>query len=310
MAFFVKCMFFTRNARQSLKWNRLVKLKRLPKWVGALCLLWASSGVFAQSLPVSVLKQVEASATELGGARIGVAVYNANTDQTWQYHGNERFPLTSTFKALACAAALKKGELDTKIEIKADELDSYAPVTKDKVGQSLTVKQLCDAAMAWSDNTAGNLVLRFVGGPQGLTKFLRNSGDDVTMMSRWEPELNEGKPGDIRDTTTPMAINQTLRTLLSGKALDQSAQAQLLSWLESDKVADGLIRSVLPSGWKIGDRTGAGGYGSRAIIAQLMPPSEKPITVAIYLTQTQASMAERNKAIADIGQSIIRAIEK
>jgi beta-lactamase class A len=272
------------------------------------CLTSLSCAVVASPLPASVLSQVQTASRTLDGARIGLSVYNANTDQSWQYNGNERFPLTSTFKALACAAALDKGELSTSIEIKADELDSYAPVTKKFVGQSLTVKQLCDAAMAWSDNTAGNLVLGYVGGPDGLTKFLRRAGDKTTQMSRWEPALNEGTPGDTRDTTTPIAINKTLRTLLFGDVLTASERIQLMTWLESDKVADGLIRSVLPKNWRIGDRTGAGGYGSRAIIAVLLPPNKKPITVSIYLTETKASMSERNEAIARIGQSIIEAI--
>ncbi len=268
-----------------------------------------SATVLAAPLPGSILSQINSVSQSLGGAHIGVAVYNANTQQLWEYNGNTRFPLTSTFKALACAAALNKGGLSTPINIKADELDSYAPVTKKFVGQSLTVKQLCDAAMEWSDNTAGNLVLGYVGGPKGLTAFLRHAGDKTTLMSRWEPELNEAKPGDIRDTTTPVAINQTLQTLLFGDVLTKSDRAQLLAWLESDKVADGLIRSVLPKDWKIGDRTGAGGYGSRAIIAVLLPPKSQPITVSIYLTGTKASMSERNDAIAKIGQSIIDVIK-
>ncbi len=285
-----------------------LKLNRIFHGVVFGCLTVLSCVAVASPLPSTVFSQVQASAQALGGARIGVSVYNANTDQTWEYHGETRFPLTSTFKALACAAALDKGDLSTPIEIKADELDSYAPVTKKYVGQSLTVKQLCDAAMEWSDNTAGNLVLRYVGGPQGLTEFLRRAGDSTTIMSRWEPELNEAKPGDIRDTTTPIAINKTLRTLLFGDVLTTAERTQLLTWLESDKVADGLIRSVLPKDWKIGDRTGAGGYGSRAIIAVLLPPHQKPITVAIYLTETKASMSERNEAIADIGHAIIQAL--
>lgn len=75
-----------------------------------------------------------------------------------------------------------------------------------------------------SDNTAGNLLLEIVGGPTGLTQFLRKIGDNVTNMNRWEPELNKALPGDIRDTTTPEAIASTLSKLLMGEVLSEHSK--------------------------------------------------------------------------------------
>lgn len=181
---------------------------------------------------------------------------------------------------------------------------------KKHINETMTISQLCDATMSWSDNTAANLILRAIDGPKGLTEFLRKMEDETTNLSRWEPELNQATPGDVRDTTTPLAINHTLRELLYGDVLNSEQQRQLLTWMEGDKVADDLLRSVLPKGWKIGDKTGYGGHGSRGIIASLLPPNSKPIVVSIYLTENTASLAELNKAIAQIGDSIIKHFEQ
>jgi len=62
------------------------------------------------------------------------------------------------------------------------------------------------AAIEHSDNTAANLLLRTVGGPAAVTAYLRALGDPVTRLDRNEPALNEAKPGDVRDTTTPSAL--------------------------------------------------------------------------------------------------------
>ncbi|MEX6508620.1 hypothetical protein [Jiella sp. M17.18] len=73
----------------------------------------------------------------------------------------------------------------------------------------------------------------------------------------------------------------------------------------ADQVAGPLLRSVLPEGWRIADRSGAGGHGTRGIIAVIWPPKAKPLVAAIYITGTNASMDERNHAIAEIGKSLV-----
>ncbi|WP_205690492.1 serine hydrolase, partial [Poseidonibacter lekithochrous] len=84
---------------------------------------------------------------------------------------------------------------------------TYSPVTEKWIGKRFTPKQACDATMTFSDNTAANIVLHAVGGPEQLTEFLRRRvGDSTTRLDRTEPTLNEAKLNDPRDTTTPIAI--------------------------------------------------------------------------------------------------------
>lgn len=170
----------------------------------------------------------------------------------------------------------------------------------------MTVGELCDAAITMSDNTAANLLLTAIGGPQGLTAFLRTTGDRVTRLDRWEPELNEALPGDKRDTTTPENMAQTLRQLLTGKILTTTSQQQLTHWMVTDKVAGPLLRSVLPAGWFIADKTGAGARGSRGIVAALGPDGKPSRIVVIYITESRATMEARNRQIAGIGATLIQ----
>ncbi|EIW8701052.1 class A beta-lactamase, partial [Klebsiella pneumoniae] len=147
--------------------------------------------------------------------------------------------------------------------------------------------------------------LATVGGPAGLTAFLRQIGDNVTRLDRWETELNEALPGDARDTTTPASMAATLRKLLTSQRLSARSQRQLLQWMVDDRVAGPLIRSVLPAGWFIADKTGASERGARGIVALLGPNNKAERIVVIYLRDTPASMAERNQQIAGIGAALI-----
>ncbi|GIU31961.1 beta-lactamase [Shewanella sp. MBTL60-007] len=215
----------------------------------------------------------------------------------------------STFKTLACAKMLQDSDRDildisTMAPVKSDELIAWSPITKNMVGSSITIENACEATMKTSDNTAANIVLKHIGGPQGVTAFLRLIGDKVTQLDRFEPELNQAKADDLRDTTTPNAMNKTLYHILFEDVLAQNSKKQLKEWMQGNTVSDSLLRSVLPKGWSIADRSGAGANGSRGITAAIWTDEREPLIISIYLTQTNLSMPERNQVINEIGKAI------
>ncbi|WP_394355451.1 MULTISPECIES: class A beta-lactamase [unclassified Meridianimarinicoccus] len=269
----------------------------------------ADSAAAEDPLRLSVL-DVE---TRIGG-RIGVAMTDLAGAWIWTHHADDRFPLSSTFKSLLCGVILRRvdaGEdtLERRIHYAAADLVAYSPVTERHVETGMTVGDLCKATITISDNTAGNLLLATIGGPEGFTRALRDLGDATTRLDRWETDLNEGAPGDPRDTTTPRAALTTLKALLFGDALTQASRRQLADWMIADEVADDLLRASLPDGWVIGDKTGAGGFGSRSILAVIWPDGAQPVLVAIYLTENDADMSERNAAIAGIGAAMVAALQ-
>lgn len=272
-------------------------------------LLITSAFSLAQADPL--LEAVKAVEQRLD-ARIGVALYDSATGETWEYKGDNRFPMTSTFKTLACAALLAKADsgaadLDQRVTFGKDDLVTYSPVTERRTGgPGMSLGELCEATMATSDNTAANLVLNAIGGPSSVTGFVRGLGDTITRLDRTETTLNEATPGDPRDTTTPNAMVDNLRKLVLGDTLSDSSRDTLISWLRGNRVSDNLLRATVPQDWKIGDRSGAGGYGSRSITAVLWPPNRKPLVLAIYITETGATFDERNSAIADIGRVVVK----
>ncbi|MFC6380586.1 RTG family carbenicillin-hydrolyzing class A beta-lactamase [Psychrobacter glacincola] len=261
----------------------------------------------------SILGSVTNAETELG-ARIGLAVHDLETGKRWEYKSNERFPLSSTFKTLACANVLQRVDLgkermDRVVRFSESNLVTYSPVTEKHVGKKgMSLAKLCQATLSTSDNSAANFILQAIGGPKALTKFLRSIGDDTTRLDRWETELNEAVPGDKRDTTTPIAMVATLEKLLIDETLSVKSRQQLESWLKGNEVGDALFRKGVPSDWIVADRTGAGGYGSRAITAVMWPPNRKPIVAALYITETDASFEERNAVIAKIGEQIAKTV--
>ena len=249
-------------------------------------------------------------------ARIGMAVVNAQGEMMFGYRQDERFPLTSTFKVLACAALLDKlqqtgGSLDEHVTIKPSELLDYAPITKHYLAPAtLSLRMLCAAAVSYSDNTAGNRILAYLGGPEAITHYMRRMGDEVTRLDRVEPTLNEATPGDARDTSSPAKMAAGLQKILTSSSLSPAYRETLTTWMREDKVGDALLRAALPTDWVIADKTGAGGHGSRAIIAAVYPPKQPPFYVAMYITQTTAPMKTADATIAATGKRLFASLSE
>ncbi|QJP12805.1 class A beta-lactamase [Starkeya sp. ORNL1] len=241
------------------------------------------------------------------GGRLGVTIIDTADGTRAGYRADERFPMCSTFKALAAAAVLArvdagKEQLDRIIRYAKSDLVTYSPTTEKHVADGMTLAALCEATITLSDNTAGNLLLANIGGPKGLTAYVRTLGDTMTRLDRNEPTLNEAKPGDPRDTTTPAAMAATLQRLVLGDSLSPASRQQLADWLVATKTGDERLRAGVPTGWRVGDKTGTGANNTANDIGVLWPPNRAPIVVTAYLTGARAAMPVRNAAIAEVGR--------
>lgn len=260
--------------------------------------------------PVKLLADLEASS----GGRLGVAVYDLQTRRRYSHRGQERFPMCSTFKLVAAAAVLAlvdKGqeELGRAVVYPTSALKPYSPVTEDHVGPpGLTLAQLCEAAVTVSDNTAGNLILQAVGGPEGLTAWIRSQGDKTTRLDRWEVELNSAIPGDVRDTTSPDAMLYLVERLVLGGALSPASRDRLAGWMVANTTGDKRLRAGLPAGWRVGDKTGSGDNRTTNDVAVVWPPGRKPLVISAYLTGGPKENDARNAVLASVGRIVAAAL--
>jgi len=244
-------------------------------------------------------------------ARLGVYAIDTGTGRTIAYRPDERFAYTSTFKALAAGAVLLTSsieELDATITYSGDDLVTYSPVTEKHVSTGMTLREISDAAVRYSDNTAGNLLLKQLGGPDGFEAILRQIGDTVTEADRYETELNEAVPGDVRDTSTPRALAGSLRAFAVGDALPEDKRSILNDWLRRNTTGDELIRAAVPEGWTVGDKTGAGEYGTRNDIGVVWPPNGDPIVMAILSSRDKKDSGYDNALIARAAKAALDAL--
>ena len=244
------------------------------------------------------------------GGRLGVVAVNSGTGARIAHRSNERFPMCSTFKVLLVGAVLSRVDsgaehLDRHIFYGTADLLEYAPVTKANVRLGfMSVRALCQAAIEYSDNTAANLLLRTLGGPDYVTTYARSLGDSRTRLDRNEPGLNAAVPGDERDTTTPAAMVANLQKLLTGSVLFPPSHRALKSWLMGCATGTNCIRAGVPAGWRVGDKTGSGAHATRNDIAVLYRPNRAPMLVAAYYTGSSTSSDARDEVLAEVGRIV------
>lgn len=218
------------------------------------------------------------------GVRLGAWARDTGTGAAVGYRAGERFPMCSTYKVLAAAAVLHRG-------------DSAA--LSQRLGQE---------AVSYSDNTAGNLLLSQLDGPAGVTAYARSLGDQVTRLDRTEPTLNQARPGDSRDTTSPQAIGTDYEAIVLGTALSPANRALITQWLKDAATGGGRIRAAVPAGWAVGDKTGTGGYGTDNDIAILWPPRRSPIVLAVMSTRSTPAAPPDNALVATTARTVLAAL--
>ncbi|QIG07507.1 class A beta-lactamase [Proteus sp. ZN5] len=243
--------------------------------------------------------------------RLGVALINTEDNAQITYRGEERFAMASTSKVMAVAAVLKASEkqaglLDKNITIKKSDLVAYSPITEKHLTTGMTLAELSAATLQYSDNTAMNKILDYLGGPAKVTQFARSINDVTYRLDRKEPELNTAIHGDPRDTTSPIAMAKSLQALTLGDALGQSQRQQLVTWLKGNTTGDHSIKAGLPKHWIVGDKTGSGDYGTTNDIAVIWPENHAPLILVVYFTQQEQDAKYRKDIIAKAAEIVTK----
>lgn len=271
----------------------------------------SSSSPSAQSSPAaSAIRTADPSPTQTDPAfaqlearfhaKLGLYVLDTGTGQAVTYQANTRFAYCSTFKALATGILLMRGvPLSKIITYKSSDLVEYSPITSQHVRTGMTLEAVMEAALEYSDNTAANLLLAQLGGPHRLQQALRGIGDPTTISDRNEPSLNDATPGDSRDTSTAQALGSDLRQFVLGHLLSTGRRQLLTSWLVHNTTGGPYIRAGAPAGWKVGDKTGNGYWGTRNDIAIAWPPHGGPYVIAILSSRGSINASSDDALIAD-----------
>lgn len=243
------------------------------------------------------------------GGRLGLLALDTGSGRTLEHRADERFLMCSTFKGLLAAHVLAHVDagaesLGREVAFSRVDLVSPSPVTELHVSRgALSVETLCQAMVETSDNTAANLLMKSSGGPDGLTRFLRSIGDEVTRVDRFELAANTPK-GNL-DTTTPRAIVASARSILLGDVLIAGSREKLETWMVNCKPGSQRLRATLPARWQVGNRPGTSVDRHTNDYAIVRPPGRPALMIAAYYDAPGLAMDVREAVLREAGSAVV-----
>lgn len=248
---------------------------------------------------------------------IGLSVIDLNNDQHLSYHGDELFPMGCTSKVIGVAAILKQSMtnnklLDERIYYKKSDLTNWTPVTQQHLSSGMTIDQLNQAAIEYSDNTAMNLLVVKAGGLNQINQFANNDLHNKSFrQDRNWPNEALAVPGGKLDNSTPNDMANSLNELLFGNVLGQEQKAKLQTWMKMCKTGDKRIRSGIPKGWEVADKTGTGYfYAVTNDIAVVWPPKCKPIILAVYYYRQDKKASKKEDMLGKVANIALHELAK
>lgn len=243
---------------------------------------------------------------------LGIAALDTANMTNIQYHANEIFPSGCTSKLIGVAAILKKSMQDKsflqqRIYFTENDLVTWSPDTKNHLNDGMTIAELSAAALTKSDNTAMNLLLAKLGGINSMNQFARSIGDmSFRQDNNWPSEAMSGGRNNVKDSTTPNAMLNSLRKIAFGNVLAPSQRELLLQWMKANTTGDKRIRAGVPKDWIVGDKTGTGSYyGTTNDIGIIWPANCAPLLVTIYYTSNNKHAIKRDNILAKATRIIV-----
>ncbi len=279
--------------------------KRIPIFIGII-LYMISMVAFAQ--PNKLNKEFTQLENTFNG-KLGIYAVNTENNMTFQNRANEYFPFQSTVKVVIVADILKKSMTDShllqeKIYYPHQKLYYWSPITEKHVAEGITVEELCKAAIMYSDNTAANLLIAKLGGPQAVTDFAHAIGNKIFQLNHIETLLNS--VGGVQDdSSTPKEMALTLQKLTLGSVLAAPQRNLLVTWMKGNTTGDKRIRAGVPKGWIVADKTGSGDYGVTNDIAVIWPAHCAPLVITIYYVSGKQDAPKQEAALASAARLII-----
>jgi len=275
----------------------------------------ACAVVAALSLP-GLRKEFEEIAHDANG-RVGVAVMLLESRESVELRGDERFPMHSVYKlpiAMAVLRQVDRGELQLDQTVKVEKTDfvrngMYSPI-RDKYpeGAQLTIAELLRYAVAESDGTTSDVLLKLTGGPQGVMSFLNEISVSGVNVVNSEKEIGRDWQTQYENWATPKAAVELLAALQTPHGLSAESQAFLLKLTTESIPGAKRLKGQLPAGTVVAHKTGTGGTRNSITSATndigiITLPNGTHLAVAVFVSDSSADETTRESVIARIAKA-------
>lgn len=301
--------------------------------------------------PAGLQDRIEALWRAFPG-KTGIAVQRIDGEWALAQRGGDLFPQQSVSKlwvVLTALDAVDRGRLtlDQRVRIGPEDLTLfYQPLAarvRAEGSVTMSVRELIETAITRSDNTANDSLLRTVGGPEAVRRFIDNKalgairfgpGERLlqagTAGLKWQQAYSVGRnfeqaraalPDSIRlaarnaylanppDGASPAAIASALTRLARGALLSPESTEYVLDVMSRTKSGPQRLKAGLPAGWKFLHKTGTGQNYKGATagyndIGIATAPDGTRYAIVVLLGDTTASVPARMELMQAVSGAV------
>lgn len=272
---------------------------------------------------------------------LGVAAQRPGHPTRVLVNADEPFPMASTYKipiAITLLRRIDRGEL---------RLDQLVPVPDEAVvfsqviasafphsGVTLSVANLIEVMITFSDNTATDLCLELAGGPEAVTDTMRSLGIQGLRVDRSTADLLKDFYGieagraslakvveiarsdpkrvnapradfedDAKDKSTPRAMLSLLLALKAGDTMSPAETDFLLGVMSRTVTKPDRLGHLLPKGTKVLHKTGTVG-GVVNDVGFISLPGGDEFAIVVFTKSSDTDPADRERAVGEVARTL------
>lgn len=261
-------------------------------------------------------KQFAEIAKESKG-KVGVAAVVLETGENASLNGGDRFPMQSVYKLPIAMAVLKqvddgKLSMDQEVEITKNDFVSAGQRSlirdANPSGTKMKLWQIIEAAVAESDGTASDVLLRLAGGPSEVQKYVAEAGVTEMAIKNTEKEFAQDWKVQYENYTTPQAAIALLTELKNPRTVPVEKLSLIRDFMNESPTGPNRIRGLLPESTYVAHKTGTSGARDGITAATndigiIYFPNGKYMAIAVFVSDSPADEKTREAVIARIAKA-------
>jgi beta-lactamase class A len=273
--------------------------------------------IMAQSTSTARLRERIEQIARGAQGRVGAAATLLETGETVALRGGEHFPMQSVYKLPISMAVLNQVDrgalkLEQKVQVRRSDFvtaGQRSPIRDHHPrGVELSLEELLRFNVSESDGTACDVLLRVVGGPPVVNRYLRSLNVQGIRVATTEKAMGRNQMVQYRNSATPEAAVTLLRALHEGRGLSAASRTRLLQWMTETPTSARRLKGRLPAGAVVAHKTGTSGtLGglTRATndVGLITLPDGRHLAIAVFVSDSRADDAVREGVIAAIAHA-------
>jgi beta-lactamase class A len=260
-------------------------------------------------------QQISTIAADAHG-KVSVACSLPGSSLNCDLNPNAHPPMQSVFKlplALAVLHQVEQGKLSLDQSVRFLPEDrilphAYSPL-QDKYPEAnvdVPMPELLRLTVSLSDNVAADILLRIAGGPGVVNNYIASLGITGFHLQDGERALHREVALQYRNWFEPAGAVQLLRRIGDNSPLTPPHTDLLLNWMESTRMVR--LKGDLPNGTRVAHKSGTSDVDNGVAhatndIGLITLPDGRRLAIAVFVTDSSADEATREKVIAQIARA-------